>query len=302
MITTALRLAVDASRRSAALVLLACGAALAADIFELANRDIDELSGLAVSRADPALLWGHNDTGAGPRLYRIGLHGEDLGSSHVTQVQSSDWEDIAAFEDASGPALLIADTGDNFAIRTFPTLYAVRDPGRSGVPVLLWRLDFRYPDGPRDCEAVAVDPVAREILLVSKRDSPPRLYRLPLPQRAPGIPQVAEFLGLVAGLPDLPTLRERISRPFDPIYTDSPTALDVARDGATAVLVTPRHAYVYRRGAGVSWAQAFGRPPTVLPLPALNEIEAAALSADGRELIVGSEGRPGRLAVIALPH
>lgn len=285
-----------------AVLLLACGAALGAPAgnvpIELASPDIDELSGLAVSRADATLLWGHNDTGGGQRLYRIGFDGADLGSVRIAGTQSSDWEDIAAFDDAGGPALLIADTGDNFELRSFATLYAVRDPGRRGTPALLWRLDFRYPDGARDCEAVAVDPADRVILLVTKRDARPRLYRLPLPEAPPRAPQTAEFLGEVAGLPPGPG---PLTVPFSR-FRDSPTALDIARDGRSAVLVSSRHAYVFRRAPGASWAQAFAGAPVAVDLPRLDQVEAVALSADGRELVVGSEGRPGRLARIALPQ
>jgi hypothetical protein len=287
--------------RGAALLLACCGPALAADAFELANPDIDELSGLAVSRADATLLWGHNDTGGGRRLYRIGLDGADLGGVRIDGVQSSDWEDIAAFEDVGGAALLIADTGDNFAMRSWPVLYAVRDPGRRGRPVLLWRLDFRFPDGAHDVEAMAVDPRDRAILLVTKRDARPRLYRLALPEGPPATRPTAEFLGEVAGLPTGPTLIERLGSPFAS-FRDGPSALDISRDGATAVLVTLRHAYVYRRAPGMDWARAFGGAPAVLALPDLKQVEAAALSVDGRELFVGSEGRPGRLARIALPQ
>ena len=283
------------------LLLLASAVAPAADTFELANPDLDELSGLAVSRADATLLWGHTDTGGGRRLYRIGLDGADLGSVRVDGAQASDWEDIAAFEDAGGPALLIADTGDHFALRSWPTLYAVRDPGRRGQPTLLWRLDFRYPDGARDCEAVAVDPVDRVILLVTKRDARPRLYRLALPDGRLAARPTAEFLGEVAGVPPAPDLARLLTAPLAR-FDDSPTALDISRDGRTAVLVTPRNAYVYRRRTGADWAQALGQPPAVVPLPPIDQIEAAALSADGRELFVGSEGRPGRLARIALPQ
>ena len=264
---------------------------------DVANRDLDELSGLAVSRADASVLWGHNDTGGGAVLYRIGLAGEDLGALPIEGARAYDWEDIAAFEHAGRPALLIADTGDNFALRPDASLYAVSDPGREGTPVLLWRLRYRYPDGARDCEAVAVDPVGRDILLVSKRDDPPRVYRLPLPERAPEGVQRAEFLGELRGLPPL-DFRARWLR----AYRDSPTALDISRDGATAVLITSHLAYVYRRAAGATWAQAFERPAASFELPPLYQIEAAALTPDGREVIVGSEGRPGRLAHIALPQ
>eukprot|EP01035_Chromulina_nebulosa_P023316 gene23316-30224_t len=100
------------------------------DAPRVASPALDELSGLAVSHADPDLLWGHNDSGAGPDLYRIGIHGEDLGSVHIAGVQAIDWEDIAAFDWQGKPALLIADTGDNTAKRKSVTLYAVSDPGR----------------------------------------------------------------------------------------------------------------------------------------------------------------------------
>lgn len=276
-------------------LLLAAGAAAAGDAVDVRNPDLDELSGLAVSRADPGVLWGHNDTGDGAVLYRLGPSGEDLGTLRVKGAQATDWEDIAAFEHRGRPALLIADTGDNLGARAELMLYAVTDPGRHGRAGLLWRLPFRFPDGARDCEAIAVD--GGEILLVSKRDHPPRLYRLPLPERTPPAPQVAEFLGELGGLPE-PALARRLLRPF----ADSPTALDVSRDGATAVVVTLSHAYLYRRARGASWAQALARPAAVIELPDLAQVEAAALSPDGRELIVGSEGRPSRLARIALPQ
>jgi len=279
------------------LLLLVAGSAVAGPLAEVANRDLHELSGLAVSRADANLLWGHNDTGGGAVLYRLGPSGEDLGAVRVAGTRANDWEDIAAFEHAGAPALLIADTGDNLAVRGAAVLYAVTDPGRDGAPALLWRLAFRFPDGARDCEAVAVDAAGRDILLVSKRDRPPRLYRLPLPDRTPDGTLRAEFLGELGELPGA-GLAQRLLQP----YANAPTALDIGRDGATAVLVTPKHAHVFRRAPGATWAQAFARPAATLELPALGQVEAVALSADGREFIVGSEGRPGRLARIALPQ
>jgi hypothetical protein len=275
------------------LVALLLAAAVLADV---ANPELDELSGVAVSRAEPAVLWGHNDTGGGAVLYRFGRDGADLGALPVEGARANDWEDIAAFEHDGKPALLIADTGDNFAMRAESVLYAVSDPGRDGRPELLWRLRFRYADGARDCEAVAVDMARREILLVSKRTQPARLYRLALPERAPDKPLVAEWLGDIP-LP-APSLADRLVHRF----AHMPTALDVSRDGATAVLITQRRAYVYRRGPEQGWPEAFATPAAVLELPPLRQAEAVAISADGRELVIGSEGRPGRLARIALPQ
>ena len=270
----------------------------------LANPAIDELSGLAVSRRDPQLLWGHNDTGGGPVLYRIGPDGADLGRIVVADALAGDWEDIAAFEDRSGPALLVADVGDNFALRSFATLYAVRDPGRENAAKILWILEFTFPDGPRDCEAVAVDPLSREILLLSKRDRPARLYRLPLPKALPKTlrnvpPRVratAAFVGTIAPPPPANPVRAVVA-PFE--Y--APTALAISADGLTAVIATPEHAWLYRRAAGQAWLERFREPGTAVALPPkLDQVEAAALSADGRVLYLGAEGRPGRWARIDL--
>lgn len=266
----------------------------------IADDRLDELSGLAISRADPGLLWGHNDTGSAPLLYRLDGEGGALGRVRVRDAQAVDWEDIAAFTDAGGPALLIGDIGDNLAVRGFVTLYAVRDPGLRGDVSPLWRLDFRYPDGPRDCEALAVDAAAGEILLVTKRDDPARLYRLALPRQPPRDAQTAEFLGT---LPERPLigLGERLRAPLASAFFNAPTALDIAADGRTAVLVTPRAAYVYRRAPQERWSEVLLRAAPGIALPAFDQIEAGALSADGRVLHVGSEGRPGRWARIELP-
>jgi hypothetical protein len=277
---------------------LACAGEPVPQIVEVGNAGLDELSGLVVSRADPQVLWGHNDTGGGAWLYRFGLDGADLGRVAIPGAQAHDWEALAAFEHDGAPALLVADVGDNLASRAVVTLYAVSDPGRDGAARLLWRLPLRFPDGARDCEAVAVDPVAREILLVSKRDTPPRLYRVPLPAGTPAGVQQAAFVAGLSGWParnGLSLLR---------FFADSPTAFDISRDGRRAVIATPTHAYLYRRPDDGDWARGLQRAQAAVPLPsrALDQIEAAAFTADGRALIVGSEGKPARLARIALPQ
>jgi hypothetical protein len=284
-----------------ALLLAAILGALPTQTLTLPNPDIDELSGLTVSRRDATLLWGHNDSGSRPLLYRIGLHGEDLGRVWVPDAVENDWEDIAAYTDARGPALLIADTGNNFAMDQNVTLYAVLDPGRGEDATPLWRLDFSYPDGPRDCEAMAVDEARQQVLLVSKRESPPHLSALPLPASAPRQPLTARDLGPLPGLARV-TLAQRVEAPDGGRFDQSPTAMTISADGRTAVLLTPRTAYLYRRGGNRTWPETLLRgPDSVYPLPRLRQIEAGALSADGRHLYIGSEGSPAPFAHLRLP-
>jgi hypothetical protein len=285
-----------------ALTLAACVSQPLAGVPLVANPLLDELSGLAVSHADPTFLWAHNDSGDGPNLFRVGFAGEDLGRVTIEGAKAVDWEDIATFDWQGQPAVLIGDIGDNNARHAQSTLYVVTDPGRSGVPKLLWTLKFRYPDGPRDCESLAVDPVDHVILLLSKRDFPPRLYALPMPAEATDVPELstATFLGPVETIPE-PTLGDLTQPLYLGILSSLPTAMDISRDGAFAVVTTYGDAYLYRRQPGQPWIQVFAQKPVRIPLPHLKQTEAGAISADGRSLFVSTEQRPTPLVRVPLP-
>lgn len=288
------------TRRGAALLLLAllvpaCASLRAAPGRALANPELEELSGLAHSLATHNWLWGHNDSGDTPRLFRVGLDGSDGGSVEVPQALAIDWEGIATFRWQDQPALLIGDIGDNLAQRRAITLYAVRDPGATGHGApLLWQLNVRYPDGPRDAEGLAVDPFDGSILILSKRQRPPVVYRVALPATPPppGAVVTAERLGPVLHLP----AATAIDLSEDPLYgllRDWPTALDIAPDGLSAIVTTYKDAYRYRRSAGESWAQAFAAEPQRIDLPQWKQTEAGAYTADGQHFCAGSEQRAG---------
>lgn len=284
-----------------ALLLNSCALLLRPNGPNVENPALTELSGLAQSRADPNLLWAHNDSGDSARLFRVGRRGEDLGAVSVPGATAVDWEDIAAFIWHGQPALLIGDVGDNDAVRDHITLYAVRDPGLDGAATLLWQLDIRYPDGPRDCEAVAVDPLDPAVILLSKRDHPQHLYRVALPQRPPpsGTPIVAEALGPVTTLPRA-TLADLVGNPLYERF-DGPTALDIAPSGRFAVVTTYKDAYWYRRGPGQDWAAVFAAAPVTIHLPHLQQLEAGAIEGDEQSLWISGEGRHPPLARVALP-
>src|SRR3546814_8112412 len=55
-----------------------------------------------------------------------------------------------------------------------------------------WSIAFRWPDGARDCEAVAVDAQRGEVLLISKKRTPPELFALPLRPRDDGMQRSEE--------------------------------------------------------------------------------------------------------------
>lgn len=269
----------------------ACASSAAAPVLQA--RGLDELSGLRAARLHIG-YWGHNDSGDTARLFRIGPDGEDLGPVAIHGAGAVDWEDLTGFTAADGtPMLLIADVGDNKAVRGSVTLYAVPEPAPEATRVeVAWTLRFRYADGPRDAEAVAVTPTtperAAEVLILSKRDRPPRLYRLPLGASGEQ-PIVAEFLTEVRSLPAAAGI------------PDQPTAMDLSADGRRLLVLSYQGAYLWHREPGEPWADVIARPPRQLERPNLRQSEAAALLADGRQYAVSSEQRPAPLWVLPLP-
>ncbi len=253
----------------------------------LRSRFIDEASGLAVSPADGRFLWLVNDSGAGPVLHLAGTDGSDRGQVSLRGVRNRDWEDLASFMLDGRPHLLVADVGDNQAGRKSCQLHLVREPRlpREGRKLDMavkpvWSLDFRYEDGPRDCESVAVDVGRRKILLVSKRDATPFVYELPLAP-AKGTATARKIGRLSVGQP-----RRSIPIP----YGSQPTGMDISADGSLAAVVTYYGVFLFPRGREESWATAFSRKAVVLPPHLLRQAESVAFSTDGASIFVVSEG------------
>ena len=135
-------------------------------------------------------------------MHAISPRGKRLGEFNLKKSDNRDWEDLASFVLDGTPYLLVADIGDNDARHKKSTLYVVEEPDveKSAKAKVAWPIEFRYPDGPRDAEAVAVDMENRRALILSKRDIPPVLYELPL-QPAGDDKLTAKWLGTIRSLP-----------------------------------------------------------------------------------------------------
>src|SRR6266851_3364421 len=123
---------------------------------------VKEISGVAVSRAHPGVLWTHNDSGDGSYMYATDLTGADRGFVRIDGARAVDWEDIALgpCPVRRGACLYIADTGDNDRTRKSVVIYAVpepdppgkgKGPGRSAPGAAL---RIKYSGGPDDVEAI----------------------------------------------------------------------------------------------------------------------------------------------------
>lgn len=271
-------------------------------IIEFAGRldykPLDEASGLAWSGLADDLLWAVNDGGAAV-IYGIGRDGSKRGKVAIDKAGHRDWEDMEAFTLGGTSYLLIADIGDNEAVRKDVSLYVLAepDPGEKEVDIG-WRIDFSYPDGPRDAEAIAVDADNELIYVLSKRDIPAHLYSLPL---RPGTDDaiVAEYLGLLKSLPQ-PTLADVNAAPLTDNWHWQPTAMAIAPDGEAALVLTYGAIYYYARSPGETWGDALGHPPLRLVLRRLPGAESITFGSSGTEAWVTTEGRQAPLLRVDL--
>ena len=158
--------------------------------------ELRESSGVAKSGLAEGVFWTHNDSGDRARLFAFD-GAEVLFEARLEGADARDWEAMDV-----GPCpwellrscVWVGDVGDNAGVRSHVTLYvfaeeAVGDPGAATVVVVPehagdeapgWRrLDFTYPGGARDVEALAVDP-SGDVVMVSKgREGTLGVYRMP---------------------------------------------------------------------------------------------------------------------------
>jgi autotransporter-associated beta strand protein len=246
------------------------------------NISINEASGIAASRANANVLWTHNDSGDSARVFAMNSAGTNLGTYSISGAGAFDWEDIAI---GPGPLagqhyLYIADIGDNGALRSSVSVYRVPEPmvsdTQSPVSTSLSgavKFTFQYPDGARDAESMLVDPVTRDIYIISKRENPKHLYRAAYPQSSSG-----------------PTTLQLMTT----FLTDSTwlTAADIS-PSANEIIVRSTDTTsgrLYQRPAGGSIADAFATAPITIPLLSEPQGEAIAFDPNGWGYYTTSEG------------
>jgi hypothetical protein len=241
-------------------------------LLRIGDPRVVESSGLAASRRHLGVLWTHNDSGDAARLFAIGGDGRVLATLRLAGVEARDWEALAAGRDDRGrPALFAGDIGDNLGAWPWVTVWRLAEPARlRDATVRAERYRLRYPDGPRNAEALLVDPRGNRLYVASKDETGGTLYRAPAELRA-----------------DRENLLQRVGR-VPALVTDGA----FSPDGRLLVLRDYGAAHLYRASGG--------RLATVA-LPFQPQGESIAFSADGRSLLAGSEGAGSEIWRVPLP-
>jgi hypothetical protein len=231
-----------------------------------------ESSGLALSRRHEAVLWTHNDSDDGPRLYAVGSDGRTLATLTLGGAAARDWEGLAAGRDDRGrPALFVGDIGDNNGVWPEVAVYRVAEPATlrdATVPAVRYRL--RYADGPRNAEALLVDPRSNRLYVASKDESGGSLYRAPARLRS-----------------DQVNVLRRVAR-VPPVVTDG-------------AFLPGGRGFVLRDYQGAHLYRAPGRRAGSFELPLQFQGESITATADGRSVLAGSEGPASEVWRVPVP-
>jgi hypothetical protein len=157
--------------------------------------DLEEVSGIVMSVANPGFLWAHEDSSNPNDVYLIDRStGETKASYELSGIFNRDWEDI---EIGPGPEsgtnyIYISETGDNNRVFRNYKIYRFKEPvfkeedlgKRIVIPNQeIETITFTYPDQLRhDVETLLLDPWTKDLFLVTKRDFFSIIYVLPFPQ------------------------------------------------------------------------------------------------------------------------
>jgi hypothetical protein len=245
-----------------------------------APRALAELSGLAASRRHPGIYWAHNDSGNTFELFAIREDGTAVARYPLAGPGATDVEDVAVgpcARNAAATCVYLADIGDNGGRRRRVAVHRLAEPPlQDGLRLSTERLAFRYAEGPRNAEALVVEPgSARLFVLTRVEGSLGDLYRLD--GLGPGREGVARRVArLAAGAPpDGPT-----------------TAADLHPTGARLLVRTYGGAWELRRPGATrveALVTATPHPVPNVPFPFQPQSEAAAYTHDGRGYLLGSE-------------
>ncbi|NQV34997.1 MAG: hypothetical protein HQ515_20045 [Phycisphaeraceae bacterium] len=243
------------------------------------SKQLDEISGIAVSRKNPGVFWVHNDSGGKAQIYAINVRGHLLSTFLVTGAKARDWEDIAIGPgpQANQSYLYIADIGDNKAKQKTVTVYRVPEPMVSLTqPVSVDRtakadaIKLKYPDRPRDAETLLVDPLTKDLYIISKRELTNKVYRAPYPQSTE----------------DTTTLQFKAT-----LGTGLSVGGDISAHGRFVVVRSALGAVLFERVSGKPLWEAFKKTPRALPVKSEPQGEAIAFDIEGRGYYTVSEGK-----------
>jgi hypothetical protein len=248
---------------------------------KIKNPALDEVSGMAFSFKNKGGIYVHNDSGGGPYVYIIDSLGNDLGMIVLPGVINRDWEEMAIgpSADSNTPYIYMADIGDNNGEYTDIKLHRFLEPDNINGQFSIKAESFslKYPDGPKDAETLLIDPILKEIFIISKRGKMNDIYKISIKDLENGV-KILEKVGnisismLVGG--------------------------DISVDGKQILLKNYSNVFYWQRQNNEPIEESLKRKPHTLPYDPEPQGEAISFHPSGNFYYTLSEKRFGIVPVL----
>lgn len=243
------------------------------------DSNLKEMSGIVASIRNPGCFWVHNDSGDA-RIFLINSTGKLVATVYLDRIKCRDWEDIAI---GPGPIdgetyIYIGDIGDNNSENILKYIYRFKEPimntqflaqyttlERNTIDVIT----YQYYDGNRDAEILMIDPLTRDLYVVTKRETSVYIYAFAYPQST-----TETFLVKKAAV----TLPFRMTN-----------GGDISADGTEILIKNLTTVYYWKRAVGESVIGALSRKATILPYIEEPQGEAIGWLRDGTGYVTVSE-------------
>ncbi len=241
---------------------------------QIKERKINEASGLAASRINKGILYTHNDAGDKSHLFMIDDKANFIGTLRLGGAKLRDLEDLAI---GPGPEegvnyLYVGDIGNNQKYLNGMTVYRLPEPDLSQFSLSeekgIYEIDisaydvirFTYPDGRRDAETLLIDPLTRDLWVVSKREVHVHTYKASYPQT---------------------TGKEFELEKMGNLDVFNIVAGDISPDGKEILLKSYEQIFYWKRDSAQSLQESFLSTPVSLSYIPEPQGEAISWSSDG---------------------
>ena len=228
-----------------------------AEVKPFGTRGNGELSGIAASQTNKDILYVHDD-GNINTVYLTNKNGSDLGKLIIDNLSNSDVEDITV---GPGPEdgknyIYLADIGNNNLKATSATIYRFKEPiittadKNTVVHITAYdKIKISYASGSANAETLMIDPLSKDIYVLTKQNNKSYLYQATYPQVLNAI---------------IPLKAQAI------LNFDLLTAGDISADGSEILLRNVGQIWYWKRASGESILQTLLKQPQDAPY-AINE-------------------------------
>jgi hypothetical protein len=260
----------------------------------ITDETLDEASGLAASIANPGYLWTHNDSGDEARILLIDTKGILKATVRIAHAKNRDWEDMAIGPgpEAGKNYLYLGDIGDNEAEHPIKYIYRIEEPVidlAKTSDTTIQQVDvikFEYPDGMRDAESLLLDPLTRDLFVISKRELRCNVYRLPYPQSTHELVTAELTIDKIEFEPansgdTIKTDDGILIKGYHPKFYYQIVGADISLSGEEVLVKSYSSVYYWKRQPNETIANVLQRPPTLLPYLPEPQGEAITFSHTG---------------------